>query len=109
MAHIGAARIRSAGFVLAAVVAACSSGPSSSAAPGPAVSLLVTGLPSSAAVGNPETLLLTAKDASGNTAIGYTGTVHVTTTDSVAQIPPNYTFAIADAGTHKFAVTFHTT
>src|SRR5260370_19173875 len=52
--------------------------------------------------------MVTAKDASGNAAVGYTGTVHLTTTDSAAQVPPNYTFASADAGSHRFAVTFHT-
>ena len=45
---------------------------------------------------------VTAKDAFGNTATGYTGTVHFTTTDGAAVLPANYTFTGGDTGVHTF-------
>jgi hypothetical protein len=38
----------------------------------------------------------------------YRGTVHFTTTDSRASVPVNYTFTVADAGSHTFASTLYT-
>ncbi|HET6343982.1 MAG TPA: hypothetical protein VFH51_03570, partial [Myxococcota bacterium] len=43
-----------------------------------------------------------AKDAYGNTATGYTGTVRFTSTDAQAVLPVNYPFVAADAGVHTF-------
>ena len=45
---------------------------------------------------------VTAKDAFGNTATGYTGTVHFTSTDAAACLPANYTFVGGDNGVHTF-------
>ena len=47
---------------------------------------------------------VTAKDAYGNTATGYTGTVHFTTSDrgSGVHLPADYTFASSDKGSHTF-------
>ena len=45
-------------------------------------------------------LTVVAKDALGNTASGYTGTVHFTSTDSQATLPADYAFAPADGGVH---------
>src|SRR2546426_6542315 len=70
--------------------------------------LLVSGLPSSVISGVAATVTVTAKDASGNTATGYTGTVHFSSTDPSALLPPNYPFLSADAGSHTFAVTLQT-
>ena len=42
------------------------------------------------------------KDAFGNTATGYTGTVHFTSTDGQAVLPADYTFTAGDAGIHTF-------
>ena len=39
---------------------------------------------------------------------GYTGTVHLTSSDAQAVLPANYTFTGADAGTHAFSVTLKT-
>ena len=78
------------------IVAACTS----TAPPPPVTTLAVSVLPCSAVV--------TAKDGFGNTASGYTGTVHFTSTDPAAVLPPNYTFVSADAGTHTFPVTLKT-
>ena len=44
----------------------------------------------------------------GNTATGYRGTVHFTSTDSNAVMPANYTFTAANAGVHTFSVTLKT-
>jgi len=47
---------------------------------------------------------VTALDAGGNTATGYTGTVTFTSaTDVTALLPANYTFTAADKGKHLFA------
>jgi hypothetical protein len=49
-----------------------------------------------------------AMDAYGNRASGYTGTVHFTSSDNQAVLPPNHTFTAADAGVYTFSVTFKT-
>ncbi len=58
--------------------------------------------PSTTTAGATFSLTVTAKDANGNTATGYTGTVHFTSTDGAAVLPSNYTFTTADAGVHTF-------
>jgi hypothetical protein len=70
-----------------------------------AASTLVVGAPSSISTGTPFTLTATAKDPFGNTATGYRGTVHITSTDTAGgvQLPGDYTFAAGDNGTHSFA------
>jgi hypothetical protein len=55
---------------------------------------------------------VTAFDAYGNTATGYTGTVTFRSADPYgASLPPNYTFQVADQGVHTFAAgaTLYTT
>jgi uncharacterized repeat protein (TIGR03803 family) len=47
-------------------------------------------------------LTLTAYDAYGNVATGYTGTVHFSSSDGTATLPQNYTFTSGDAGVHTF-------
>jgi len=61
--------------------------------------------PASAAAGSSLNVIVTAKDAYGNTATGYTGTTHFTSSDSSAVLPANYTLGSSDAGTHTFSVT----
>ena len=51
---------------------------------------------------------VTAWDAYGNRATGYTGTVHFTSSDAKAVLPGNYTFTAADAGVHTFSATLKT-
>ena len=41
-------------------------------------------------------------DAFGNTATGYLGTVHFTSSDGPAVLPANYTFIAGDNGVHTF-------
>jgi FKBP-type peptidyl-prolyl cis-trans isomerase 2 len=75
---------------------------------GAATHLAVTGMTSPRTAGSYGTVTVTAKDAYGNTAKSYTGTVHLTSTDGAAALPANYTFTVSDAGVHKFGVTLKT-
>jgi len=47
-----------------------------------------------------------AIDPEGHPISGYRGSVTFTSTDVSAQLPPDYTFTAADAGSHTFDVTF---
>lgn len=76
---------------------------------GGAVSFQWSGVPASIAAGTPFTATLTAKDAGGNTATGYRGTVTFSSTDAIASLPPSYTFNEPDQGRHNFEVTLRTT
>src|SRR5439155_24037639 len=51
---------------------------------------------------------VTARGAFGNTAVGYTGTAHFTSSDGQAVLPANYTFTVGDAGVHAFSGTLKT-
>ena len=61
--------------------------------------------PASATAGNAITFTVTAKDVNNNTATGYTGTVHFTSSDPAAVLPANTTLT---NGTGTFTVTFKT-
>jgi sugar lactone lactonase YvrE len=74
-----------------------------------AAARVIVSAPSTAKVGTPVTVVVTIVDAYGNVATGYTGTVHFRSSDSKAQLPANYTFTAADAGTHSFTVLFGST
>jgi hypothetical protein len=63
---------------------------------------LVLSAPGSVTHGSAFSVTLTAYDAYGNVATGYTGTVHFSSSDSTATLPANYTFTAADAGVHTF-------
>ena len=69
---------------------------------------VLSGLSSSATAGVGQTLSVTAKDAYGNVATGYTGTVTFTSSDSQAILPSSTTFTTANGGVHSFAITFET-
>jgi len=69
--------------------------------PGPAVNFTVSAPPGTTA-GVPVIVTVTAKDACGNTATGYSGTVHFTSGDSQAVLPADSTLA---SGTGSFPVT----
>ncbi len=58
--------------------------------------------PQGATPGVPFDLTVTAVDPSGATDPSYQGTVHFTSTDPTAVLPPDYTFLAADAGVHTF-------
>jgi hypothetical protein len=67
----------------------------------------VTG-PSSAKIGVPFNITVTALDRFGNVATGYRGTVHFTSTDPAAVLPSDYTYTATDKGKHTFSVTLNT-
>jgi len=70
---------------------------------GPAKLLQLTA-PSTTTAGVPFSVTVTAYDAAGNIATGYTGTVHFTSSDTSTYktLPGNYTFVSGDAGVHVF-------
>jgi uncharacterized repeat protein (TIGR03803 family) len=76
--------------------------------PGAATHLSINA-PSSVRKGVAFNATVTALDAYGNVATGYTGTVQFTSSDRQAKLPANYTFAAADNGVHTFSVTLNTT
>ena len=76
--------------------------------PSAAQSLKLSGFPTTDTAGTANNVTVTAYDAYGNIATGYTGTDHFTSSDSQATLPANYTFTAANAGTHAFSVTLKT-
>jgi hypothetical protein len=76
--------------------------------PAAASILVVTGFPSPITHGTAGMFTVTAKDAFGNVATGYHGTVHFTSSDSAAVLPANYTFVSSDKGAHSFSATLNT-
>jgi subtilase family serine protease len=58
--------------------------------------------PSSSTAGSAFSVTVTALDGNGNTFAGYTGTVHFTSSDTIAGLPFDYTFTAADNGVHTF-------
>ncbi len=73
-----------------------------------AKTLAITGLPSSVVAGSSYKIAVTAFDAYGNVATGYTGTVGFSSSDAKAVLPASYTFTASNAGTQTFSVTFET-
>ncbi len=69
---------------------------------GAAQRLTVGGFPSPSTAGTPGSITVTALDQNGLPATGYTGTVHLTSSDAQAILPADYTFTAADHGTHTF-------
>ncbi|MSY59069.1 MAG: hypothetical protein F2663_01300 [Actinobacteria bacterium] len=76
-----------------------------SVAAGPATHLTVTMSPGTVQTGVSSTATVTALDANGNVATSYRGTVHVTSSDTSATLPANYTFVSGDNGVHQLTVT----
>jgi len=52
-------------------------------------------------------MTVTALDANRNIVTGYTGTIHFTSSDPHAVLPPNYPFTLADDGVHSFTLAFN--
>src|SRR5207247_2222764 len=61
--------------------------------------------PRSATAGKAFSFTVTARDAFNNTATGYTGTVHFTSSDAAATLPPDSTLT---SGTGTFSATLNT-
>jgi len=80
--------------------------------PGPASSFTVAGFPSPTTAGAVHTFTVTAKDANGNTATGYVGTIYCDCILDNQATPPadpaDYTFVAGDNGTHTFSVAWFT-
>jgi fibronectin type 3 domain-containing protein len=74
----------------------------------PASVLVVSGFPNTVTAGTSQSFTVTAKDANGNIATNYVGTVHFTSSDSQAVLPANYAFVAADKGVHVFSATLET-
>jgi hypothetical protein len=72
--------------------------------PAAASSLTVAGFPATTA-GVAHSVTVTLRDAYGNVASGYAGTVAFSSSDPIAALPANYTFTATDAGVHVFTVT----
>jgi hypothetical protein len=58
--------------------------------------------PATVTAGAPFDLAVRAVDPFGQTAVGYTGTVHLSSSDGRAALPGDYAFTLADGGTHTF-------
>jgi hypothetical protein len=54
------------------------------------------------------TLTVIARDPYNNIAVGYTGTVHFSSSDSQAGLPADYRFTMGDAGQQRFRLTLGT-
>ncbi len=65
----------------------------------------ITGLPSSAVAGTPFNLTVTAEDIQDNTVVGYAGTAHFSSTDTLAELPADTTLT---NGVGVFSVTLNT-
>src|SRR6266851_10042135 len=76
--------------------------------PDVAATLQVAGFNNPATAGANGFLVVSAVDVFANTASGYRGIVHFTSTDGAATLPANYTFTVTDAGVHTFPVTLKT-
>ena len=74
--------------------------------PSSATSLLLTA-PSTAVAGMGFNVIVTALDAYGNVATGYSGTVTLTSSDRNPE-PAVYTFTASDGGTHSFSTSLFT-
>jgi hypothetical protein len=62
-----------------------------------------------ALAGSPTMVTVVALDANNHTVAGYTGTVHLASTDFLGALPTDYTFQPADHGSHTFSLTFYNT
>jgi fibronectin-binding autotransporter adhesin len=69
--------------------------------PPPATQLTLT-VPATVASGTAFDVTVKALDSTKQTVPTYAGTVHFTSSDSKATLPPDYTFTTADAGVHTF-------
>jgi ELWxxDGT repeat protein len=76
--------------------------------PAAASSFTVAGFPSPVTAGAAGIFTVTARDAYGNRATSYSGTVRFTSSDAKAVLPGNYTFTTADAGVHSFTAVLKT-
>lgn len=70
--------------------------------------LVVSGFPSTTLAGNIGSFTVKAIDANGNIAVGYTGKVHFTSSDKMAELPEDHKFNTKDKGIHTFSARLKT-
>ncbi len=58
--------------------------------------------------GTAQSFVVTAKDAYGNTASGFTGAIQFSSSDLKAGLPESYSFVASDAGRKSFTATLKT-
>ena len=73
-----------------------------------AASLTLAGYPSATTAGTSHAFTVTVRDAYGNAATGFSGTVTLSSTDSGAVFTLPYTFTSNDAGVHTFSTALTT-
>ena len=95
--------IRSASLALY-LVAACGGDKN----PPPVAGFKLTPASNSPTAGQPFNVIVTAIDPTGAPVTGYKGTVHLTSSDALAVLPANFTFAASDAGVKQVPVTLKT-
>lgn len=71
--------------------------------PAGADTLTVSGFPNPQWAGAAGSVTVTARDAYGNTATGYAGTIGFSSSDGAAVLPATYTFTSGDNGVHLFS------
>src|SRR6266436_960230 len=76
--------------------------------PAAAASFAVSGYASPTIAGVSHSFSVTARDAFSNTATGYVGTVHFTSSDPSTTLPGDYTFVAGDAGVASASATLRT-
>lgn len=73
-----------------------------------ASAITVAGFSSFIAPGIESPLTATVKDANGDIATAFSGTLHFSSSDPLAKLPADYTFTSADQGTHTFDISLGT-
>ncbi len=74
----------------------------------PAKAFNFTSVPSAFVAGVPYTITVNARDGFGNVDPAFRSTVHFSSSDSQAELPPDYTFSASDAGSHVFLIILKT-
>jgi hypothetical protein len=70
--------------------------------------LVISAFPTTTVAGTAQGMMVSVTDSFHNPVPSYAGTVHFTSDDNHALLPPDYTFTAADAGVHIFAATLTT-
>jgi hypothetical protein len=73
-----------------------------------AVKLRITGIQDPIPVQANNSIQVRAVDQFGNSDALFQGTVHFTSNDPSANLPPDYTFTLSDAGSHSFNLVWRT-
>ncbi len=94
------------GLIGLGLLGGCSGGGNTALTTVPTAHLALTLPTTTVAAGAPFTFTVKALDAMGAVVLTYTGTVHITTTDTTAKLPADATLA---QGVGTFTVTFNTT